>query len=173
MIPQLPLPHLPQASSAGARAYGASETDSGRMRLARFPNAAADVPTAADWAGITSVDNVTLTVAAFTPKLQQWKAEMAAGTDAWTHGLWTWNWADSHRVIASIDSAGFTVAADDIGRDVSPIHRHVKSTQGGYLYAYNLLSELDVAGEYFIDKVNATLSFLPPLAATKRAAGEK
>ena len=85
------------SSVAGARAYGPSEASSGRMRLARFPNAAPDVPARADWASIDSVDtsSLTLTVGAFTARLDKWRAEIESGThDAWTHGLWTWNWAD-------------------------------------------------------------------------------
>ena len=184
------------ASAAGARAYGASDAASGRMRLARFPNAAPGVPAAADWAGISAVDNLTLTVDAFSSKLAAWNAELKAGTDVMTHGallllllllvllpaaraaadlsrraagLWKWNWADSHRSVSSISSSSFVVNDDDINRDVGPIVQHKGSAQGGYLYAYNLLSELDVAGEYFIEKQSAKLSFMPPSAAAAGA----
>ena len=76
------------SSAAGAKAYGPDASTSGRMRLARFPNAADDVPAAADWAGIDTVDNLTLTVGAFAPKLATWQAEMTADNPIWTHGLW-------------------------------------------------------------------------------------
>lgn len=113
-------------------------------------------------------------------------------------GLWKWNWADSHRSVSSILSSSFVVDDDgagsllplfthfikqiptadpevnpstDINRDVGPIVPHKGSAQGGYLYAYNLLTELDVAGEYFIEKKSAKLSFMPPTAATQAQAG--
>ena len=83
-------------------------------------------------------------------------------------GLWAWNWADSHRQVQAVNRSSSTIVVkpDDINRDVTPIHRRISKQQGGYLYAYNLRSELDVAGEYFIDKPKATLSFIPPGAAT-------
>ena len=91
-------------------------------------------------------------------RLAKWKAELDSGTEVWTHGLWTWNWADSHRQVRAINVAGvgavddatIVVEPDDINRDVNPIRPHISKQQGGYLYAYNLRSELDVAGEYFI-----------------------
>ena len=47
------------------------------------------------------------------------------------HGLWKWNWADSHRPLLSIRGSNITVGADDINRDVNPIHAHKPAMQGG------------------------------------------
>ena len=47
------------------------------------------------------------------------------------HGLWAWNWADSHRPLLSIRGGNITVGADDINRDVNPIHAHKPAMQGG------------------------------------------
>ena len=29
--------------------------------------------------------------------------QAAAGVDVWAHGLWSWNWADSHRPVTAIN----------------------------------------------------------------------
>ena len=126
------------SSAAGARSYGPAE--SGTMRIARTPDRAGGTPSAADWAGIDAVDNQTLTINSFGSQMSDWSGEIAAGEKAWLHGLWAWNWADSHRPIERIESTpagGHTilVGVDDINRDVSPIHPHKPEAQGGYVYA--------------------------------------
>ena len=152
-------------SSAGARAYGPAQE--GTMWVARTPNrASGGLPSAADWAGITTVDNLTLTIDGFESQLPTWSAELAAGGEMFMHGLWAWNWADSHRPLLSIDGKNITVGADDINRDVSPIHAHKPAMQGGYVYAYGLKSQLDAPGEYHIDTTTAKLRFFPPEGAS-------
>jgi hypothetical protein len=119
------------ASLAGARSSGAEEV--GTMRLARFPNIAGAVPSTSDWAKITSVQNHTLKIGGVTPtKLAAWAAEIKAGRQVFAHGLWDWNWADSHRPLSSIDAAAGTVTVgdDDINRDVNPIKTGHGSAQG-------------------------------------------
>ena len=104
-------------SAAGARAYGPAQE--GMMWVARYPNRqSGGLPAASDWAGISTVDNLTLTVAAFQSQLPTWRKELAGGGEAYLHGLWAWNWADSHRPLASISATGgnLTVGADDINR---------------------------------------------------------
>ena len=103
------------------------------MRLARFPNIAGAVPSTSDWAKITSVQNHTLKIGGVTPtKLAAWAAEIKAGRQVFAHGLWDWNWADSHRPLSSIDAAAGTVTVgdDDINRDVNPIKTGHGSAQG-------------------------------------------
>jgi hypothetical protein len=152
-------------SAAGARAYGPAQE--GTMWVARSPNrASGGLPAAADWAGITTVDNLTLTIDAFESQLPAWSAELAAGGEMFMHGLWAWNWADSHRPLLSISGSNITVGADDINRDVSPIHVHKPAMQGGYVYAYGLKSQLDAPGEFHIDAKTAKLSFVPPEGAS-------
>jgi hypothetical protein len=128
-------------SRAGARAYGPAQD--GTMWVARHPNrAAGGLPAATDWAGITTVHGAApshspppppvaskpprITVGAFRPMLSQWGAELATGKRAMMHGLWSWNWADSHRPILAIDGENITVGCDDINRGGSVIcHRHI------------------------------------------------
>lgn len=142
------------------------------MRLARWPNVEAATPNAADWTKITKVtagSNLTLRGLNST-RLQMWAAEAAAGVDVWAHGLWSWNWADSHRPVTAINPSNeiLTVGTDDIDRDVDPI-KTGGGRQGGNVYVYNVKSELDFPGEYFIDKKSSTLSFIAPRAAQKAA----
>jgi len=99
-------------------------------------------------------------------QLAAWKGEMAGGNGVWMHGLWDWNWADSHRPVLDVNlTAGvLTVGDDDYNHDVNPIKKGGANPtqQGGNVYAYNLLSELDAPGEYHIDKAKASLAFIPP-----------
>ena len=54
-----------------------------------------------------------------------WCRKMSAGNDVWMHGLWAWNWADSHRPVLSIDTAAedVTIGDDDYNHDVNPIKK--------------------------------------------------
>jgi hypothetical protein len=160
-------PDSPQ-SAAGARSSDSAE-DGARCRLARWPNAQA-TPAAADWAKIAKVSaNQELVIAGVTAaQLSSWQADTASGERGWLHGLWSWNWADSHRPILAVTPSNGSIAVgnDDVNRDVNPIKVGSASGQGGNVYAYNLKSELDQAGEYYIDRKTATLWVIPPPAAT-------
>jgi parallel beta-helix repeat protein len=149
-------------STAGARSVSVEDMDT--MRLARFPNVASDgIPSAADWLQISTVSDHTLGLKGVTSdQLASWGKEMATGSDPWMHGLWAWNWADSHRPIKSTSANSLVVGDDDAGdADVSPIKASSSGGQGGHVYAYNLRSEMDQAGEYYIDRQESTLSFIP------------
>jgi hypothetical protein len=80
---------------------------------------------------------------------------------AWLHGFWSFGWADSFVEIAQITSnspsAGYTTITT----------KDTTTPQYGYLenadfYALNIKTELDAAGEYFIDTDLNTLTFIPP-----------
>ena len=75
--------------------------------------------------------------------------------DAWVHGFWYYNWADSYHRIKAIDSTKRVLTLD------GPQHCY------GYLagqryYALNLLEELDQPGEYYVDRSAGVLYFWPP-----------
>ena len=82
---------------------------------------------------------------------KRWKEE----SDIILHGFWFWDWADQRQRVQSIDT-----------------EKHIITLQGpftgtGYkagqwYYAYNLLSELDQPGEWFLDRKKAILYFWPP-----------
>ena len=79
------------ASVAGAAAYGPGEI--GTMRLARYPNVQAAVPSKTDWAKLSKVDNHTLSIAGVDAvRAKRWAADLAVpGAEGWMHGLWSWN----------------------------------------------------------------------------------
>eukprot|EP01043_Picozoa_sp_COSAG02_P005841 COSAG02_NODE_161_length_32629_cov_10.363142_9_plen_428_part_00 len=155
-------------SIAGARSSGPEEI--GTMRLARYPNIDNAVPTISDWAKITSVNNHTVKISgANSTMLAGWEAELKAGGQVFAHGLWSWNWADSHRPVLSVDVAAgsITIGDDDWNHDVNPIKTGHGSAQGGNVYVYGSKSDLDLAGEYVIDHKEVSVSFLPPMTQTR------
>jgi hypothetical protein len=75
--------------------------------------------------------------------------------DAWLHGYWTWDWADSYVPVASIDVESKTI--------------HTAEPHGVYGYkkgqrfrALNVLAELDAPGEWYVDRESGMLYFWPP-----------
>lgn len=83
---------------------------------------------------------------------KRWGAEK----DLWLHGYWFWDWADSSRKVARIDTAKQVVelaASDEYGY-----------RKGQWYYAFNALSELDAPGEWYLDRDSGMLYFLPPAA---------
>ncbi len=82
---------------------------------------------------------------------QRW----AAADDLWTHGYWTWDWADSYEQVKSIDTARHEIAT-------YPPHGVYGYTAGKRYYALNLLEELDSPGEWYLDRKTGILFFWPP-----------
>lgn len=112
------------------------------VHLSRYPNKGMEVgPSLSDWAEITALENdFDIKVSGVNgSRIQGWKKEEA---NIWIHGLWTWNWADSHRKVTAINvSAGtLTVAHDDSkDRDTLPIKVAATGEQGGFVYAENIV----------------------------------
>ncbi len=84
-------------------------------------------------------------------RVLQWKKEK----DAWVHGYWFWDWAEQRHKIESIDEKTLEI------KTVPPYHTY------GYrknmmFYGFNLLSEIDKPGEYYIDREKGILYFYPP-----------
>jgi hypothetical protein len=139
------------------------------MRLARFPNVQGPVPTSADWTKISKVarnpldaDGGVLTLRDVTlGQLEAWAKELAAGVDVWTHGLWAWNWADSHRPVTNVSAAAGTIAVarDDIDRDVNPI-KSGGGAQGGNMYARCAFSDRDLLSRMPLDLTHVRLKLL-------------
>eukprot|EP00937_MAST-01D_sp_MAST-1D-sp2_P008130 g8130.t1 len=136
-----------------------------QMELARFPNRAPG-PSAStkSWETVGALANKSSFALSAGAKARaaQWAEEVKGGAyPLFAHGLWDWNWADSHRAVLGADAtAGVLAVGDDDQAD-----RDAPLKKGGRYYVYNALSELDTAGEYHVDPSSLTLRLLPPPAA--------
>ena len=75
--------------------------------------------------------------------------------DIWLHGYWFWDWADGRQRIASVDTTRRLISLE-------PPHHHYGYRVGQWYYAFNLLSELDQPGEWYLDRLDGLLYFWPP-----------
>jgi hypothetical protein len=118
------------------------------MTLARWPNGEEwatikDAPKGSD-GGVFTCD---------TDRLAKW----TNAPDAWVHGYWTYDWADSHEKIASIDPASHQIAT-------VPPHGAYGYKPGRRFYAQNIFEELDAPGEWYLERATGILYFWPPEA---------
>ena len=90
-------------------------------------------------------------------RIQKWKDEK----DARVLGYWFWDWADERQKIAAIEGDKITLAA--------PFHGY-GYRKGQYFYGFNLLSEIDQPGEWFLDRESGKLYVLPPTDAAPKEA---
>jgi hypothetical protein len=85
------------------------------------------------------------------PRLKRW----AGAKEVWVHGYWTWDWADSYEKVVSIDpDKGEIVTAEP--------HGVYGYTPGKRFRVLNLLEELDMPGEWYLDRDTGILYFYPP-----------
>jgi hypothetical protein len=75
--------------------------------------------------------------------------------DAWLHGYWFWDWADQRQKVKSVDTKKRII-------ELVPPHHYYGYRQGQWYYAFNLLSELDMPGEWYLDRPSGILYFWPP-----------
>lgn len=75
--------------------------------------------------------------------------------DVWLHGYWFWDWSDSFERVASIDPEKQVIATAE------PYHNY-GFRKGQRYYAINVLSELDKAGEWYLDRKAGGLFFFAP-----------
>jgi hypothetical protein len=84
-------------------------------------------------------------------RINKWKDEK----DAWVHGYWFFDWSEQRHKIADIDTAKKLI-------EVVPPYHIFGYRKGQWFYGFNLLSEIDEPGEYYIDRENGILYFYPP-----------
>ncbi|MCC6484932.1 MAG: right-handed parallel beta-helix repeat-containing protein [Armatimonadetes bacterium] len=115
------------------------------MQLARWPNE--------DWALIDAVpsDNKDHGFQYQGDRPARWKE----AEDAWVHGYWAFDWADTYDGIESIDLDNRTIT-------VKPPYNNYGFKAGKRYYALNILEELDAPGEWYLDRDNGLLYFWPP-----------
>jgi hypothetical protein len=81
----------------------------------------------------------------------RWTAEK----DVWLHGYWFWDWSEQRQRVESIDTARRLISL------VPPYHNY-GYRKGQWYYAFNLLTELDTPGEWYLDRTSGILYFWPP-----------
>ncbi|HOY57121.1 MAG TPA: right-handed parallel beta-helix repeat-containing protein [Verrucomicrobiota bacterium] len=125
------------------------------MPLARWPNAG--FVKISDILGKTPVDVrgtkgcVEGLFAIESDRLGRWSAEK----DVWVHGYWFWDWSDQRQRVKSMDIAKRTIA-------IEPPYHNYGYRKGQWFYAYNLLSEIDRPGEWYLDREAGILYLWPP-----------
>ena len=75
--------------------------------------------------------------------------------EIWTLGYWCWDWANSRQRIAKLDTDRRMIELAE------PDHGYGYRA-GQYFYAYNLLCEVDMPGEFYVDRDKGILYFYPP-----------
>jgi hypothetical protein len=83
------------------------------------------------------------------PRISQW-----GDAKVWLKGFWFWDWYDEPIAVRSIDPANHQVML------AKPLIYGLKA--GARYFAFNILSELDQEGEYYIDRETSILYFWPP-----------
>ena len=83
--------------------------------------------------------------------------------DAWVHGYWFWDWSDQRQKVHSINP-------DQSLIEIEPPYHNYGYRKGQWFYAYNLLSEIDQPGEWYLDRTTGILYFWPPEPLEKATA---
>ncbi len=83
-------------------------------------------------------------------------ARWTTASDGWLYGYWAYLWADNYVPIQSIDPQRRQLRTGDRGAYSKKI------AAGAPYYALNLLEELDMPGEYYLDRVRGMLYLYPP-----------
>jgi len=118
--------------------------DGAPQTLARWPDGD-------QWSRLSSAAEGRFGVPVDADRLARW----AAADEPWVHGYWTYDWADSHERVRSVDPSARTLATE-------PPHGVYGYKAGQRFYALNLVEELDTPGEYWIDrKAGRLLAWLP------------
>lgn len=145
------------ASGNGFRTHPAHELffNGAAMQLARGPNDGfLHIKELAVKDGTKGYDREGSKVGRFsveTDRLSRWAKE----PDLLLYGYWFWDWADSYERVASIDPEKKLITL------AQPWHSYGFSA-GAPFYAINALSELDLPGEWYLDRAHGRVLFYPP-----------
>jgi len=82
---------------------------------------------------------------------KRWRDEK----DVWVHGYWFWDWSDQRHKVESIDTEKRIISV------VPPYHGY-GYRKGQWFYAFNILAEVDMPGEWYLDRETGIIYFLPP-----------
>lgn len=143
--------HYGQASGGGLELFFMEKP----MPLSRWPNEGfTRIPnvlgkTPVDVRGTKGTVEGLFTFSDDRPK--RWKQEK----DVWVHGYWFWDWADQRQHVKTIDTEQRVI-------EIEPPYHSYGYRSGQWYYAYNLLSEIDLPGEWYLDRSTGILYFWPP-----------
>lgn len=82
---------------------------------------------------------------------ERWLAE----PEVWLHGYWFWDWADQRQRIEAIDIRNKVIS-------LAPPYHTYGYRRNQWYYAQNVLAELDMPGEWYLDRSGGKLYFWPP-----------
>jgi hypothetical protein len=74
--------------------------------------------------------------------------------DVWVHGYWFWDWSDERQQVESIDTEKRIIS-------VKPPYHNYGYRVGQWFYGLNILAELDMPGEWYLDRETGILYFWP------------
>jgi len=78
----------------------------------------------------------------------------SAASDVWFHGFWRYHWADAYRKASAINTGQKTVTFNE----PTPFGIYEEKD----FYALNLLEEITVPGEWYVDRATGMLYLWPP-----------
>jgi len=85
------------------------------------------------------------------PRVEKW----TNAPDVWVDGIFTRDWAWSYNKVRAINTIAKTISLlYDEKYDLTVTH--------SFFFASNLLEEIDMPGEYYIDRINSKLYLYPP-----------
>ena len=114
------------------------------MTLARWPNRGFRGVKAKQSDQVVIVD---------TDRMARWTAE----SDPWVFAYWQYDWAELYEPLAGVDAARQALLRSANIRPVFGL-----TPKEARWYGFNLLSELNAPGEYYLDRVHGLLYFWPP-----------
>jgi hypothetical protein len=79
----------------------------------------------------------------------------APSTDIIVHGYWTWDWSDTYQRVKAIDTLRHEIT-------IAQPHHNYGYTKNQRFRFLNVLEEMDLPGEWYLDHAKGTLYFVPP-----------
>lgn len=130
-----------------------------RMPLARWPNEG--FTTIKDLTDKKDSTTATSQIGSFVYEGDR-PSEWIHEKNVWLHGYWMYDWDDSYHYVHSIDTVKKIINVE------RPYYRFGYRVGQRY-YAFNILSELDRPGEWYLNRENGDLYFWPPSGRNKKA----